>query len=151
MSTTKSNRPTADEEDRTSTHVLEFSLGENRYCVDIGYVAEIVDTDQLTAVPNTPDHVEGVMDLRGETTKIVNLRRIFGETDDDSVIGNRIIVFKRKRGSDERVGWLADEVYQVQEVWTDAVDTSVDGEGIAGVIRRNDEFVFWIDPTSVRI
>lgn len=131
--------------------MLEFSLGENRYCVDIGYVAEIVDTNQLTAVPNTPDHVEGVMDLRGETTKIVNLRRIFGETDDDSAIGNRIIVFKRKRGSDERVGWLADEVYQVEEVWTDTVDTSVDGEGIAGVIRRDDEFVFWIDPTSVRI
>lgn len=136
---------------KTSTHVLEFILGENRYCVDIGYVAEIVDTDQLTAVPNTPDHVEGVMDLRGETTKIVNLRRIFGETDDDSAIGNRIIVFKRKRGSNERIGWLADEVYQVEEVWTDAVDTSVDGEGIAGVIRRDDEFVFWIDPTSVRI
>ena len=144
--------PTTDvEHESTSTHVLEFTLGANRYCVDIGYVAEIVNTDQLTAVPNTPDHVEGVMDLRGETTKIVNLRTVFGENDDGEVLGNRIIVFKRKRGSNERIGWLADEVYQVQEVWTDAVDTSVDGEGIAGVIRREDEFVFWIDPTSVRI
>ncbi|NGM70129.1 purine-binding chemotaxis protein CheW [Natronolimnobius sp. AArcel1] len=156
MSTSK--HPHADEPEQAepteqpqSAHVLEFTLGENRYCVDIGYVAEIVNTEQLTAVPNTADHVEGVMDLRGETTKIVNLRTIFGERDEDEELGSRIIVFKRKRGSNERIGWLADEVYQVQEVRTDAVDTSVDGEGIAGVIRREDEFVFWIDPTSVRV
>lgn len=134
-----------------TTHVLEFTLGENRYCVDIGYVAEIVNTDELTPVPNTPDYVEGVMDLRGETTKIVNLRMTFGEEDDDDSSGNRIIVFKRKRNSSERIGWLADEVHQVREIQTGNVDTSVDGEGIAGIIRRDDEFVLWIDPTEVQV
>ncbi|EMA32418.1 chemotaxis protein CheW [Halobiforma nitratireducens] len=137
------------ESDGITTHVLEFSLGENRYCVDIGYVAEIVNTEELTPVPNTPDHIEGVMDLRGETTKIVNLRMIFG--DEDPSLGSRIIVFKRKRGSDERIGWLADEVHQVEEINTNEVDTSVEGEGIAGVIRRDDEFVLWINPTDVRV
>lgn len=133
----------------TSTHVLEFTLGENRYCVDIGYLAEIVDTDELTTIPNTPPHIEGVMDLRGETTKIVNLRTIFGG--DDEKTGDRIIVFKRKRGSDERIGWLADEVHQVRKLRTDEVDTSVEGKGIAGIVRRDDEFVLWIDPTDVRV
>ncbi|MWV40664.1 chemotaxis protein CheW [Natrialba sp. INN-245] len=136
--------------EQSSTHVLEFDLGENRYCVDIGYVAEIVNTDELTAVPNTPAHIEGVMDLRGETTKIVNLRTIFGD-DDDGELGERIIVFKRKRDSTERVGWLADEVHQVQELETANVDTSVSGSGIAGIVRREDNFVLWIDPTDVRV
>ncbi|SDR38186.1 chemotaxis protein CheW [Natronobacterium texcoconense] len=143
MSTTKQTT------DGIRTNVLEFTLGKNRYCVDIGYVAEIVNTEELTSVPNTPDHVEGVMDLRGETTKIVNLRKIFG--DEESDLGSRIIVFKRKRNSKERIGWLADEVHQVREVHTRDVDTSVEGEGIAGVIRRDDEFVLWVDPTDVRI
>lgn len=135
--------------DGTSAHVLEFDLGENRYCVDIGYVAEIVNTDELTTVPNTDPHIEGVMDLRDETTKIVNLRTIFD--DEGGELGDRIIVFKRKRGSDERIGWLADEVHQVQELQTDVVDTSVEGTAIAGVIRRDDEFVLWIDPTEIRV
>ncbi|RQG86770.1 chemotaxis protein CheW [Natrarchaeobius halalkaliphilus] len=139
--------PTAE---RTSTHVLEFDLGENRYCVDIGYVAEIVNTDELTEIPNTPDHIEGVMDLRGETAKIVNLRTIFGD-EAGTTLGDRIIVFKRKRDSNERIGWLADEVHQVQELQTDIVDTSVNGSGIAGIVRREEEFVLWIDPTDVRV
>ncbi|OIB57832.1 chemotaxis protein CheW [Natrialba sp. SSL1] len=139
-----------DTPDELTVHVLEFDLGENRYCVDIGYVAEIVNTDELTAIPNTPDHVEGVMDLRGETTKIVNLRTIFGENDSDE-LGNRIIVFKRKRDSTDRIGWLADEVRQVRKIDATAVDTAVDGEGIAGIVRQEDEFVLWIDPTDVRV
>ncbi|WP_241431962.1 chemotaxis protein CheW [Natrialba chahannaoensis] len=136
--------------DDISVHVLEFDLGENRYCVDIGYVAEIVNTDELTTIPNTPDHVEGVMDLRGETTKIVNLRTIFGENEDDE-LGNRIIVFKRKRDSTDRIGWLADEVRQVRQIDATTVDTAVDGEGIAGIVRQEEEFVLWIDPTDVRV
>ncbi|WP_049925888.1 chemotaxis protein CheW [Halopiger goleimassiliensis] len=148
MATTKSTADTSE-----STHVLEFDLGENRYCVDIGYVAEIVNTDELTPIPNTPSHIEGVMDLRGETTKIVNLREIFRDRagDGDDVIGNRIIVFKRKRDSNERIGWLADEVHQVRELQTDIVDTAVEGSQIAGIVRREDEFVLWIDPTAVRV
>ncbi|ELZ07632.1 MULTISPECIES: chemotaxis protein CheW [Natrialba] len=157
MSTTNTDdgtqQPDESQTDATasaSAHVLEFDLGENRYCVDIGYVAEIVNTDELTPIPNTPAHVEGVMDLRGETTKIVNLRTIFGEDAGDE-LGSRIIVFKRKRGSTDRIGWLADEVHQVRQLETDAVDTSVEGDGIAGIVRQDDEFVLWIDPTAVRV
>lgn len=135
--------------DQTGTHVLEFDLAETRYCVNIDYVAEIVNTDELTEIPNTPPHVEGVMDLRGETTKIVNLKTVFG--DDDGEVGERIIVFKRKRGSNERIGWLADEVHQVEELEAETIDRSVEGKGIAGVIRREDGFVLWVDPTDVRV
>ncbi len=130
-------------------HVLEFDLGADRYCVEIAYVAEIVNTKRLTEIPNTPPHVEGVMDLRGETTTIVNLKTIFGLEDEG--FGDRIIVFKRKRDTSDRIGWLADEVHQVRELDLDRVDTSVDGAGIAGVVRREDDFVIWIDPTDVRV
>ncbi len=143
MATTKSTT-------KSSTHVLEFDLGDNRYCVDIGYVAEIVNTDKLTPIPNTPEHIEGVMDLRGETTKIVNLRKTFGEADSDD-LGDRIIVFKRRRGSNERIGWLADEVHQVREIQTERVDTAVEGSEIAGIVRHEDDFVLWIDPTAVQV
>lgn len=135
--------------DTTKTHVLEFDLGTDRYCVEIGYIAEIVNTEEVTEIPNTPPHVEGVMDLRGETTKIVNLKTVFDLDDDE--LGDRIIVFKRKRDATERIGWLADEVYQVQALEDGNVDTSVEGSGLAGIVRRDDEFVVWVDPTDVRV
>ncbi|ARS88774.1 chemotaxis protein CheW [Natrarchaeobaculum aegyptiacum] len=146
MATTNPNQTAT-----ASTHVLEFDLGDNRYCVDIGYIAEIVNTDELTPIPNTPPHIEGVMDLRGETTKIVNLRKIFDDQTDREELGDRIVVFKRRRDSSERIGWLADEVHQVRELQTDLVDTSVEGSQIAGIVRRDDRFVLWIDPTAVRV
>ncbi|ELY49198.1 chemotaxis protein CheW [Natronolimnohabitans innermongolicus] len=135
--------------DSDDAHVLEFDLAGNRYCVEIGYIAEIVNAAEITSIPNTPAHVEGVMDLRGETTKIVNLKTMFDL--EDRSHGNRIIVFKRKRGADERIGWLADEVQQVHTLDPETVDTGVDSTGIAGIVRREDRFVVWIDPTDVWI
>lgn len=141
--------PQTTDESPTEVHVLEFDLGTDRYCVDIGYIAEIVNTDRLTPIPNSPPHVEGVMDLRGQTTTIVNLKTVF-DIDDDA-FGNRIIVFRSAPDADERIGWLADEVHQVQELESDAVDTSVDGGGLKGVVRREDRFVIWVDPTGVLV
>ena len=54
-----------------TTQVLTFTLGEAEYCVPIEYVAEIGGGDTVRSVPNTDPHVEGVTDLRGETTTIV--------------------------------------------------------------------------------
>ncbi|MFN1126905.1 chemotaxis protein CheW, partial [Halobacterium salinarum] len=50
------------------TDVLEFSLGAGRYCIDIAHVDEIVDAgEDVTPIPNSEQHVIGVVDLRGET------------------------------------------------------------------------------------
>ena len=61
----------------TNGQVLGFTLDEETYCVSIDYVTEIVDVGELTAVPNSPPHVEGVMDLRGRTTAIVDPTVVF--------------------------------------------------------------------------
>jgi purine-binding chemotaxis protein CheW len=79
-----------------TTQLLEFGLGDESYCLDIGYVDEIVDAGELTRIPNSPPHVEGVMDLRGRTTAIVDPRKLFdidggdgpaGTATDDSSAG----------------------------------------------------------------
>jgi hypothetical protein len=61
----------------TPEQVLEFSLGEERYCVGIGRVEEIVRAEDLTSLPNSPAQVAGMMDLRGQTTTILDPKRIF--------------------------------------------------------------------------
>lgn len=135
----------------TDGQVLEFELGEETYCVSIDYVTEIVDVGDLTEVPNAPPYVEGVMDLRGRTTSIVNPKAVFGITDDGAE--QRIIVFDPDIVEDQgAAGWLVDEVDQVVQISDDQVDDSpsnTDDGSIRGVVKRDDEFVIWVDPRAV--
>lgn len=136
----------------TNGQVLEFRLGEETYCVSIDYVTEIVDVGNLTTVPNAPRHVEGVMDLRGRTTSIVDPKVVFnlqGDADDAS----RIIVFDPDIVENQSAaGWLVDEVNQVVQVHQADVDRAPaqDDESIHGVIKQEaGEFVIWVDPKAV--
>ena len=135
----------------TNGQVLEFELGEETYCVSIDCVTEIVDVGELTAVPNSPRHVRGVMDLRGRTTSIVDPKTIFdipGDSDEQ-----RIIVFDPGIVADQgAAGWLVDEVYHVVQVdEADVDDSPTQGDdAVRGVIKRDDgNFVIWVDPRTV--
>jgi purine-binding chemotaxis protein CheW len=134
----------------TTGQVLEFALGEETYCVSIDYVTEIVDVGELTTVPNTPRHVEGVMDLRGRTTSIVSPKAVFSVGGDGAE--RRIIVFDPDVVEDQgAVGWLVDEVSQVVSVDPGNVDDapSQDDDAIVGVVKRDGDFVIWVDPRVV--
>ncbi|WP_227354051.1 chemotaxis protein CheW [Haladaptatus salinisoli] len=127
--------------------VLVFRLESKRYCVDIAHIDEIVDRGELTKLPDSKPHVEGVMDLRGTTTTIVNPKTVLGL--DDSETGNRVIVFETE---DRRsIGWLIDEVNQVVALDETDVDESVESESVHGVVRQDDEFVIWVKPSAINV
>jgi purine-binding chemotaxis protein CheW len=136
----------------TNGQVLEFKLGEEQYCVSIDYVTEIVDVGELTTVPNSPAHVEGVMDLRGRTTSIVDPKAVFELREEDADT-QRIIVFDPEIVEDQgAAGWLVDEVNQVVQIDLDDVDESPaeDEDAIEGVIKQEKEnFVIWVNPESI--
>ncbi|MUV90965.1 chemotaxis protein CheW, partial [Halapricum sp. CBA1109] len=133
-------------ESEEEVRVLEFELGDERYCLDIMYVEEIVKEEQITRVPNTPDFVRGVVDLRGQITTILDPKEsigIEGETSDEL-----IVVFDGDTFEDQgHIGWAVDEVRQVTPVTESEVKESpVDQKHVNGVIERDDEFVIWTRP-----
>jgi purine-binding chemotaxis protein CheW len=130
--------------DGKTVQVLEFGLDDQRYCVEIAAIAEIVDGDALTAVPDSQPHVVGMMNLRGETTTIVDPKVVFGlgQADGDS----RVIVFD---GDGEQFGWLVDHVYQVSTIRTSDVEDRTDADSIRGLINRESGFLIWADPTVI--
>ncbi|RLM59350.1 chemotaxis protein CheW [Halobellus sp. Atlit-31R] len=141
----------ADDADATARQiqVLEFELGGETYCVDIDYVSEIVDRGSLTSVPNAPNFVEGVMDLRGRTTSIVNPKTLLNV--ENTGEASRIVIFDATNFEDDAaVGWLVDEVDQVVRVSMDDVeDPPMErGDFIEGIVRQEDELVVWISPTK---
>ena len=130
----------ADEE----TDVLEFSLGDGRYCIDIGHVDEIVDaTEDVTAIPNADANVVGVVDLRGETTTVVD-PRVNLEVDGDPD-GKRIVVLS----DHDATGLLVDNVHEVESVGEAELDASAASETTRGVVRREDRFVVWVKPDAL--
>ncbi|WP_299331446.1 chemotaxis protein CheW [Haloplanus sp.] len=136
-----------------TVQLLEFGLGSETYCVDIAHVAEIVDVSDLTVVPNSAAHVEGVMDLRGKTTTIVDPKVVFGIDEEGG--RKRIVVFDPDRTTDGKsIGWIVDEVEQVVDVDSGDVESSPvddDDEAVRGVIKRDDDFTIWVRPTVVDV
>jgi len=128
----------------TGTDVLEFSLGEDRYCIDIAHVDEIVDaTEDVTPIPNADANVVGVVDLRGETTTVVDPRVRLGV--EGTPDGSRIVVLSEH----ESTGLLVDDVHEVESVDPEDVDDSAASETTRGVVRRDDRFVVWVDPDAL--
>jgi purine-binding chemotaxis protein CheW len=142
------------------TDVLEFGLEDERYCVDISYVSEIVGLEELTSVPNTPDYVMGVMDLRGRSLQVRDPKLQFGV--DGEPTGERVVVMAPEIGPEEKLtGWLVDSVHDVLTVHSRDLDDDVDGKGVHGALRPGEDeeddedeesegrMVIWVDPVEV--
>jgi len=83
---------------------------------------------------------------------IVNPRRIFDVESGDGATGQRIVVFEDLVDEEDRtIGWLVDEVYQVNRVDLENLDDDVADGAVEGVIRRDDEFVIWVAPEKVDV
>ncbi len=73
-------------------HIVGFKVGRETFGCPIDLVHEIVRVPDITAVPDSPDYIEGVINLRGKIISIVDLRKRFGETEIASSKKNRILV-----------------------------------------------------------
>ncbi len=72
--------------------IVGFRIGEETYGVRISAVREIVRVPAITAVPNAPDYIEGVINLRGKIIPVMDLRKRFGIKNVEPNKKNRILV-----------------------------------------------------------
>src|ERR1035438_3243258 len=72
--------------------VVGFRIGSETFGVLIGSVREIVRVPEITSVPNAPETIEGVINLRGKIIPVMDLRKRFGEKEVRSDKRNRILV-----------------------------------------------------------
>ncbi|WP_229115657.1 chemotaxis protein CheW [Halapricum desulfuricans] len=135
----------SDDSTAEERQVLEFGLNGQRYCVEIETIAEIVDEESLTAVPDSDPHVVGVMNLRDETTTIVDPKIVFDlEHDGDE---RRIVIFDD--GTDEQFGWLVDTVHRVSTFRRSDVERQDDSRTVRGLVNRDGGFLIWVDPAVI--
>lgn len=92
---------------------LTFQLGSEQFGVSIAVVREINRLGDITPVPRTPAHVEGVMNLRGKIIPVIQLRVSFGLKEKDSDRDTCVIVIDTPNG---QIGVIVDAVREVVDL-----------------------------------
>lgn len=136
----------------TGGEVLEkfvtFFLGNEEYGLPISQVQEINRVGEVTRVPNSPEHVRGVMNLRGKIVPVIELksRLRLGETEVDKQ--SRIVVVEH---GPKVIGLMVDSVSQVLNMSSEHIENApeevvkVDENYIKGVGKIDDRMVILLD------
>lgn len=89
---------------------ISFAIGDEQYGVDIMAVREIKGWSTVTHLPNQPDYVRGVLNLRGVMVPIVDLRCRFGQGMTETTPIHIVIIVQI---DDRQIGLLADRVLDI--------------------------------------
>lgn len=65
------------EEDTQKNRFLTFSLGKESYGIEIKYVIEIIGIQSITEIPELPEYVRGIINLRGKIIPVLDVRLRF--------------------------------------------------------------------------
>lgn len=93
--------------------LVSFKIGDEEFGVDILSVQEINRMSQITKVPNTPDFIEGVINLRGRIIPVIDLRVKLGMARKEHGKNTRIVVVELKG---QTIGFIVDEVSEVLRI-----------------------------------
>jgi purine-binding chemotaxis protein CheW len=102
---------------------LTFALGKEEYGLEILKVREIIGYIDITAVPQTPVYIRGVINLRGQVISVVDLRAKFNMEPAQRTDETCIIVVETVRG-DRKVstGIVVDRVSEVQNIGAEKIE-----------------------------
>lgn len=122
---------------------VTLGLGEEVFAVSVAFVREILDYQAPFAIPEGPDYLLGLTDVRGRGTPTIDLRLKLGLPRAAPTATTRILVLDVPLA--DRVlslGLVADRVIEVVSIATDQIETAPDigvpwrSEYIQGVVRR---------------
>jgi len=94
-------------------HIVGFQIGRETYGVPIASLHEIVGVPEITAVPDAPEYLEGVINLRGKIVSVMDLRKRFGEKQATLKSRNRILVVEH---SGRLAGLIVDSASEVVKI-----------------------------------
>ncbi len=92
---------------------LTFSIADETYGIDIYYVIEIIGMQPITAMPDFPAYIRGVINLRGKIIPVMDIRLRFGKPDRAYDERTCIIVIDIKG---TQVGLIVDQVEEVLDI-----------------------------------
>jgi len=112
--------------------VVEFGLGQELYAMDIQLAREIVEMMPITHIPRAPDYIAGIMNLRGEITTVIDLKRLI-QIPGAPGSSQKIVVLVAEATGGSNLGIIVDDVHSVIQVTEN--DLEMMDEGIASGVH----------------
>jgi purine-binding chemotaxis protein CheW len=106
-------------ETRSEQQLVVFTLGSESYGAEISTVREIIRMQEVTTMPNSPEYVVGVINLRGKVIPVIDLRRKFGMESVEATKDTRIVVVDI---GNQDIGVVVDGVNAVLRVPMESID-----------------------------
>ncbi|MEW6051588.1 MAG: chemotaxis protein CheW [Candidatus Zixiibacteriota bacterium] len=132
--------------------LVSFNIGSEEFGVDILKVQEINRMVEITRVPQAPEYVEGVINLRGRVIPIIDLRKRFNLQQKEYDKSTRIVVVDI---NGTIMGMIVDAVSEVLRLPASTIEvppgivTGVNADYIKGVAKLDDRLLIFLDLSRV--
>ena len=135
---------------------LTFSLGGEVFAIDVIKTREILNMSTITQVPQTPDYMLGVINLRSSVVPVIDMRLKFGMERIEQSVDSCIVVIEVKVDDEAiTVGALVDSVQEVVDLDDAQIEppprlgTRLKTEFLRGMGNQNDNFIMILDIDKV--
>lgn len=135
---------------------MTFKLGDELFAINVSQVREVLEVPQITKVPTAPQYMRGVVNVRGQSVPVIDLRLRFGLPQGSLTVQSRIIVMELMLDGEVAVlGGMADSVHEVIELDPGNINPPPRiamrwrSEFIEGMGKRGDDFVIILDFNAV--
>lgn len=131
---------------------LQFSLGDQQYGVNVLQVREIICATDITPVPGAPEHVLGIINVRGSIITVVDTRHRLSLPPREMQESDWILIMDIE---DQSIGLLVDDVSEVIDVDPNRIestrtsDSSTDARHVNGVLQQPKGMLVLLDAVSV--
>jgi purine-binding chemotaxis protein CheW len=135
-----------------ASQYLTFKLEDEVFALDIGKVREVLDFTSIAKVPQTPDFMLGVINLRGSVVPVVDMRLKFAMTRTETTVNTCIIIVEIEiDGENNVLGALVDSVQEVMDLDPGQIEppprigTRLNTKFIKGMGKRDNQFIIILD------
>ncbi len=135
-------------EDSQHGRFLTFSLGDEEFGIEIRFVKEIIGMQPVTQLPETPDYVKGIINLRGKIIPLIDLKVKFKKESNGYTDRTCIIVVEIY---DLSAGLIVDSVSEVAAIGVEDVApppdhrTGIQNKYIRGIAKAGDAVKLLLD------
>lgn len=135
-----------------SRQLVIFKVNNEDFGVEISQVSSIEKPLEIFQIPNSPDYIEGLINLRGKVHTIFNLRKKFNFPSKEWDDNTKIVVTNI---NNINLGFIVDEVNEIMKIEDDSIEKTpgvidcVDREYLKGIVKLEDKLVLLLDLSRV--
>lgn len=134
---------------KENLQVVIFRLGEDYLSCPISQVREIIQLEEITPVPSTPDMIKGIINRRGTIITILNLPKVLGIDLDLNENNSQLMILYSE---DEDIGMMVSEVTEIPTINTEeieepskALETPINEKYLEGILKQKGNLVLLTD------